>query len=193
MDIQAKTQATAKEIEEGCAYAEAFAVVDQASFSHADTLLRVIADKEKELEAQRKAATGPMNTALREINGWFKPLTTRLDATKRELKRRMLAYRAEVDRQNAAAALAAAQAARTGDFAQVQEHASAMALRPVAAHATVRKTWTFRVEDLRTLPLEYHIANEAMIRAVMRTQIDAGQEPSLPGVTFWQEEGIAVR
>lgn len=191
-----KTQtvgALSKDIEEGCAFADALTIESQDQYAYADKVLSLIATKEKEVEAKRKAVTGPINQALKEVNSWFKPVGIRLTQAKNGLKHKMLAYRAEVDRKTKEAAKVAAEAAQAGRFDIVQQQAAAMTVAPSAVNTTVRKTWNFRVDNLAALPVEYHLPNEREIRRAMRSMVDRGQTPELPGVTFYQEEGLAVR
>lgn len=64
----------------------------------AGAILREIKGLSKELDEKRTAITGPINLALREINGLFKPAKEWLGQAEQVLKSKMLAYKAEQDR-----------------------------------------------------------------------------------------------
>jgi hypothetical protein len=104
--------------------ASEYKITCDESYQLAAEELTAIKAKQKLLEAQRTAITGPMNTALKAVNDLFRQPTTLLVQAETAIKRSMLAYTdyvADQAREAQLAAAAAERAAREAADAQRRE------------------------------------------------------------------------
>jgi hypothetical protein len=171
-------------------------VRDDESLVFADALLSEIVRTEDGVIAMRKRATGPMYVAIREVESWFRPLVTILDAGKRHLKSEIQKYRvAQADAEDEARRIAA-QAARTRDAGTLVE-ALTVAAEVSAPVAGVRSSSTFRWEieaiDTDALPAEYWTPDVERIRLEASTYPGKGPAPVIPGVTFKRVATIGAK
>ena len=78
--------------------AKTFNITSPGIARNAGESLKKIKALKRQLEKKRTAATGPINKALREINGWFKPAKEWLTIAESMMKTKILAYEAEQER-----------------------------------------------------------------------------------------------
>lgn len=194
--------------------ASALAVYNDRSQLQANTLLVNISAAKKELEARRKFFVQPLKDHVRNIEMLFKEPIEQLESADRQLRSKVLDYRAELarkqeeERQRLAEEAAkkeaeALAAAKQGDEQGVEEALSESAELSVQAAQTTgpgrvmaaegggqvatRKVWTFEVVDHAAVPREYLAVNESAIRAAVRSGIR-----SIGGVRIFEEEQLAV-
>lgn len=142
----------------------------------------------KELEEQRKAVTGPLNKAVKDINSWFKPLTQAYEAFelagKNMLKEQLLAAEAAQDE-----ALAEIQA--SGGQASRETLVLAHDTPEAPTGVTTRVKYRIVVNpDL--LPEEYFMRVVDMDRIQMLANRE-GTKLSIPGVTVTRDMILGVR
>lgn len=106
---------------------------------------------------------------------------------------------AREDAERAAAAKAAADAMAELERAReiaplpVRHVPTVEPVKPSAGIA-VKRPWTFEVVDPQRVPREFLTVDERLIRRVMREEMRAHGEPlPIPGVRFYQQEGLSVR
>lgn len=113
---------------------------------------------------------------------------------KKEEEARAQAKKDEEDRQLAAAAAAE----QRGDTKAAEEIINTpVYVPPVVAQKEVpkvsgisfKKTWTYRIIDESLIPNMYKMINEKMIAAVAK---NSGGVQSIPGVEFYEVEGVAA-
>jgi hypothetical protein len=167
------------------AYAE-LAVLDANDYTIADEILTDLVRRKDAAIAMRKEATGPMYTAARVIESWFKPLVSTLESCETHVKRAMGGYRLAQEARERYARELAARAAETNapaeDLITALTRAADAGTAP-AGRATVRMVWRVKVVDFERLPREYTMPNMKAIEAFAREH--AGEDaPELAGVTF---------
>lgn len=152
------------------------------------TKLKKIASSVK---ADKEKITKPLNETLKEVRGRYSPIEDKIDEALTMLDKKMSIYQTEAKR--IADAEAAKIAARVGDGkGKLQPETAVRKLGEIDAPAqvidsehgstgfiTVKK---FEVINLNKLPIEYHLANETMIRQAMREGVE------LAGVRYWEEQ-----
>lgn len=168
---------------------ESLVINTDAEYDMAGKYLQQATALSKALEAKRKAITGPMMQAKRELDGWIKPIVKVYDAAGATLKRKILEYQGrKMAEKQAIAEQMRAQHAQ-GNIGQVMQLAAQAQVTsaPVLDNVTMRKRWKFRIVDLNALPREYMVPNDTAIRLAMSNGIH------VPGVEYYQEDEIAVR
>lgn len=135
----------------------------------------------KAVDAKKKRATQPMNEALKEVRGWFKPLEGIYKAAEDEGKRLLLTYdRERRERQQAELAHAVETQDRTALIrATIPEQK--------IDKTSKRKVWRVKVHDKTQVPQAYLLVDERALLALARSGKDA---PA--GVEFFQEETLAI-
>jgi hypothetical protein len=182
-------------LEKAGAVATMLRIVDQKTLDTANELVRAIIGEKKAIEAMRKSATQPLNAALREINGWFKPLTALCDVVERDLKAGIAAYvTAEQERQRQAYEVAA-RAHVAGDDEQAR---GALAVANEAATSapqgtSIREVWTAEIIAPNMIPHEYLKPDEAKINAHAKATPTDVEPAPIPGVRFTKKAIVSVR
>lgn len=170
-------------------------VTDAGELEQVSGFARELVKKKDALDAERKAAVGPLNEVVKRINGWFKPAIETLTDAERHCKRLIGDYQlryAEEQRRQFAAAQAAMVA---GDMsATTAALAASSAAAPSAAVGVgVREVWRAEVVDAAAVPREYLIVNEKALGAVARSVPKGGTPPTIPGVRFSKDTQVSVR
>ena len=143
------------------------------------------------ITTEKEKVTKPLNEALKAERGRWKPLETVLESAIASVRTVITRYQTEESKR--AAESAAKIAARVGEGKGHLKAETAIKKlseidKPEERVATDEGTVKFRevqkfaVEDMSKLPIEYHLADEVKIRAVMRE----GKE--LSGVRYWTEQ-----
>jgi len=177
--------------------APAYALVtieDANDYTLADTLLTDVAQRKAEVLAMRKSATGPMYTAAKTVEAWFRPLLTALEASEAALKRVMGAYRIALEKREREARELAAKAAEASDaeaLVTALTVASEAATKP-AGRATARYVWTVESVDASALPREWMVPNMGGLEAAARAH-KGDEPPVVPGVVFVRRAIIGAR
>lgn len=173
------------------AKAKSLTIENQKDMIVATELLSILNKQNDRVVEEREKITKPLNQALKVERARWKPVETFLQLAIDEIRTKMSVYQTEA--KGAAEAQAQAIASRikpgTGNLSMDTALAKIEAIEtPEKETATIeglvqfRTTKMFEVVDLSKLPLEYHVANEAMIRASMK------QGKELPGVRYYEEE-----
>jgi hypothetical protein len=176
------------------AYAE-LAVLDANDYTIADELLTDIVRRKDAAIAMRKEATGPMYTAARVIESWFKPLVSTLESCETHVKRAMGGYRLAQEAREREARELAARAAETNapaeELIEALTVASAAATAP-AGRATARFVWRVVVIDAQRLPREYWMPNVDALNKIAREH--KGEDaPEIAGVVFERAAVMGAR
>jgi hypothetical protein len=173
---------------------EGIVVTHGGEYGLADELLSDVARRKAEVLAMRKSATGPMYTAVRTVEGWFRPLVTALEASERALKDAMGAYRVALEKREREARELAARAAETHDATALVNAltvASEAGAKP-EGRATARYVWAVESVDAAVLPREWMIPNMAGLEACARNT-KGDDPPVVPGVVFVRRAIIGAR
>jgi hypothetical protein len=180
-----------REAEDDAAALACVDVADAVTLADADAFLTDVVRRKDAALAMRKRATGPMYTAAKEIESWFRPLMAALEGAERGLKNVIGAYRMrQLDTERQARELAAQAAEGRDPEALVTAlTVAADAGAKDGARATTRYAWTVKriIPDL--LPDEWWSPDEARIAAFAKAAPGEGDEPVIPGVRF---ERVAI-
>lgn len=148
--------------------------------------VRKAQDMTKELETRRVEVTGPLNQALRTINGWFKPVRDLYQAIEQAGKTRLAQDMLQAQKAQDQA-LAAVQAA--GGQAEASTLMLAHASPEAPAGMNARETWRFTVTDPDRVPDEYWMLDLTKIGQVVKT---LGPEADIPGIRI-ERDLVMVR
>ena len=181
-------------------YARARVISHDEDVKTATDDLSVIGGLKKAIEERRKEYVGPINEHLKAVNTAFGVFTDPLNEANTVNRDKVLAYRAEQERQRQEQArinrlreeAARAEMELNGELSepvglvQVAEEAPAR-YRTETGMLGTAKTKKWEVIDLRLVPLEYLIIDAAKIGKVVRAGI-----PSIPGIRIYEQEGLRV-
>lgn len=198
--------------------AEGFNCVDRDAFVHGSERLREIKEMQKTFEARRTSVTGPLNTALRNINDWFRNPVAALTKAEAAYKYKLAAFqqkeRDEVERQRREnerkareeqeeldrRAKAAAAKGNTEKAQALQARADSVVpaapdLAPVkAAGMSFGETWEFTVTDAQKIPREFLSIDLAKIgnyvRAIKNKEV---AEKTCPGIEVRSVPKVSAR
>lgn len=192
--------------------AQLCAINNDADYNACALELRADTAFERMSESMRKQMTGPINTALREINARLMPpgeiagkarvirskLMGEYQATKlREQRRLQLAADQEAERQRKALELRAQKADASGKtdkaiaLAQLASTTIAPVIRndpPKVSGQSLREVWLFVIEDAALLPREYTTADEQKIRRYVNAM---KADARIAGVRIYSEKRVA--
>jgi len=156
----------------------------------------------KEVEQRRKYFVDPLNAAVKSMNAHFRPWTDRLEGIERIIKTKIGGFiriqeeearkeRERVERENAKRMAAFEKKVDAGKtvappvLKTVEVQAEKKFETTSGAKIHTMKKRCFKVTDLATLPIEYHIADETKIRKVVQAGVS-----TIPGVQIWEEDVI---
>jgi len=169
-------------------------IVDKKTNLEAANILSGIKSVSKEIDAKKKEITAPMNEALKATRALFSPMELQLKEAEQGVKTAMLAYHKEEETKRLAEEERLAKRVDKGTMKMDTAVKKLEETPEVDSHmetdtgsATIRKIKKFKVVDMKKLPMEYHLANETVIRMEMNN----GKE--LPGVEYWEEDNISAR
>lgn len=190
---RARAEGLVRTVREQIAAYLSLEVTDDESLALAGEVLAEVKDLTRKVDDEKRSVTGPLNVALKTVRSWFAPAETVLTECTTTLKGRVAGYHAELERRNAAALENAAAAVRTGDVASVGTALAELHSAPKIEHVALVRRWTYRVCNVQMVPAEYLCVDEAKVRAAMHAMVARGEDPYIPGITFTQETGVAVR
>ncbi|MGB8422233.1 hypothetical protein [Paraburkholderia sp.] len=127
-----------KTAQDALSTAKAYVIDSPEMYALAADELQQIKTLQKNVEAQRTAITGPMNTALKAVNALFKAPGDWLDQAETILKRSMLTFQQEEERKRREAQRIA-EAAAAAERARLAEEAAAEQARADAEAETLRQ------------------------------------------------------
>ena len=179
-------------------------VHDDGSLGKAAALVKQIRERVAYTEQQRKHFVGPANETVRRINAKAKAITAPLLELKRAIEQKMVLYQIErrreqkrIEREREDKILAAAVKVEEEGAPEVAdalvEQAAKEPPRSQVVHApratvSVRKIWTFQVQDISKVPAEYLSLDTGKVRNAIR----AGKR-EIPGLRIFQSEQSLVR
>jgi hypothetical protein len=149
------------------AAADELVIASDDDVTNAITDLSTIASIKKAIEDKRKEYTQPLNNHLKAINNAFKSFTEPILYADKLVRRKVLDYQAERDRQRQEAAPTLY---HTDDG--------------TTSKVSIRK---WELVDFSQVPDEYKAIDAVKIGKVVRAGI-----PSIPGIRIWQEETLRV-
>lgn len=163
-------------------------VETEADLSVATDVLSQLNRWNDTVEEDRKKLTEPLNKTLKEINARYKPIREALEGAIKNVRGKLMGYATLVEnkRKEAERALGERVKAGKGNLSietalERLEKVPELDKRVIGdkGEVTFVARRKFEVVDLGKLPLEYHLANETMIRK---------EEKELPGVRYWIEQ-----
>jgi len=212
--IDASTQQLAESAQSAVILAKGFKIVERSGFTIAAERLRSIKAVQKQLEEKRTSVTGPLNEALRSINGWFKSPMQYLADAELIYKREMATFSAEEERIARVEAAKAAEKARleqeelqrrAAKAAEAGKAEKAAELEARAADVVPEKPafvpakakgigiserWTFHVVDPAKVPREFLVVDEAKIGQLVRAMKGGAQALLGEGVRVYRDDVV---
>jgi len=154
----------------------------QEDHEFAAEVLQEVKQKTKALEEKRKKITGPLNTALKEVNELFRPVKTALEEGEKILKEKIVAYVEERDARNDKA-LEAAAVAETSE--EAEEALAEVEETEAAPGVSIRYVWKFEIRAPDMVPYEFLCPDvEKISEHVKQSQ---GEPEAISGVRFFKK------
>lgn len=216
--IDANTQQLASRSTNILSIAEGFTCNDRDAFVAGSERLRDIKELQTTLEARRTSVTGPMNTALRTINDWFRAPVAALDKAEKAYKFKLAEFRdkerQEVERQRRENERKAREeqdeldrraraAAAKGNAEKAQELATrAAAVKPAApdlapisaAGVSFAEQWEFEVVDASLIPRQMMSIDLSKIGQLVRAlKNKEAAEAACPGIRVFSRAKVGAR
>ena len=177
-------------------------IQDDETLSKGADLQKIIKTQIKKADEERKEYVGPLNSVVKKINGDFKTMVAPLQKAADALDSKMTAYVREREkiasekRQRAAReaeelalkqAEALQAAGRSVEADEIISQGASVASAVTAAHtapvrgdygavASVRREWTFELEDIAEVPARYLVINAQEIRSDILTKVKVYRE-----------------
>lgn len=169
-------------------------VHDPKSRDNADGWLRMIISERSALEEMRKSAVGPLNEAVKRINGWFKPVEQMLAPIERHIREQIGGYVLAERQQQIAAYAAAAEAAAAGNHETARSALEVVnaANTDAGAGSSVRGVWKATIVDADAVPRAWCVPDEKRIAAMARAT-KGGKPTAIAGVVYEFVASLTVR
>jgi len=179
---------------------ETLTVDSAVSANVAASLLTDIKTQSRSFESQRLFFTKPLNDQVTRINALFKGFTTPLIQLQAKVSQKIISYQKEQEEIRLAEQKKAEQETKRLQK-QLDKQAekegteapkiNAPVIAPVETkmeNVSVRKTWTFSVKNLDSVPREYMMLDEKKVREAIRQEVR-----DIRGLEIYQETGLATR
>ncbi len=188
--IKEQSQGLLTEAETLVVRAEAIEISDDEDMEIAVNLLGGIATAKKRVEKQRKFFVEPLNWQVKKINELFHNFTDPLLKAERIIKQKVAAYHVEKEKKAQEEMAKALAEAQKGDeiMPVIIPDQPEKTVRAPTGSATIKKVWTFQVENPALVPEQYKVVDERKIRAAVAFGIR-----EIPGVRIYLEPQVAVR
>lgn len=185
--------------------AQALTIESDEDMRNATDLLSKMKSVAKMIKTEKETITKPLSLALDNARGLFKPIETNLADGEALVKRKMLAYQAEVDRKADADRLKLAQRVEKGTMKPETAVAKMEAIKeaPKSVQGNHGSIQTRTIKKVRITPLAevkmdsgqlgycimkgYLVWNESLVRA------DALKGTPIPGAEVYEEKIIGAR
>jgi len=154
----------------------------------ATTELKVIKDGLKFIEDRRTAITKPLNQSIKAANNMFKEIAQPLKDADAVIRKKIMDFR---EKQAEIARKEEEKRAKIRESHKKKGHKvhAPVFIEPVVSSTTVtQKRWTFDVEDISKVPIEYLVVDSAAVRESI---IDGVREIS--GLRIYQKESLSIR
>lgn len=157
---------------------ENFEISDSEEAEQIGIILRQAHEDFKRLEKMRTEVTKPILEAKRGVDGWFKPVTQKLNALKTLLKGKLEAWN---DKQ----ITEREKALESGD-----NEALATTEPELPPGVATRLTWDWKVVNIDLVPREFMTVDEAAIRAAMERL--GPENVVIPGIEIVSREKVVM-
>lgn len=159
-------------------------------YTKAGDMLKQLKNKIKKLEDKRKEYTKPLLDQKKLIDGDFKGIIKPLEEFVDKVKESMLVFhKAEQERKDKEQAELDKKALESGQSeTKVEVVNDIKTQRGDVSTTTVKKVWTYEVEDENLLPREYMKPDETKISKAVREGVR-----EIKGVKIYQKESLSIR
>ncbi len=185
--VQAEITAATTEADEVLSEVKTFVIGNDADLTLAADLLADVKGRNKRLAEMKEQATRPINEALKNIRGWFRPAEDKLAQIEQAIKASIATF-TNAQEQARRDAVKQLEASATSGEAQVALTALSTAqVAPVVGLST-RKIWQMEILDASAVPRQYCTPDEVMIRAAVTSGVR-----EIPGVRIFEKTVVASR
>ena len=164
------------------------------AFEDATKVISWIAGVKKKIELKRKFFTQPLNEQVKKINVMFKEYSNPLSEADRIVRNKMLSYRkVQEEKQRKEQEKLDKEAKKIAKkenipVEEVMEGNKAQEIPKTVGATTIKKVWTFEVEDEARVPRGFLMLDEPRIREAIRKGIR-----EINGIKIFEKETIATR
>jgi hypothetical protein len=168
--------------------ADTFEVHSDSDARIAGELLTVLAAARKQIEKQRKALVGPVKQLTQTIDAKARELRTPIERAETLLRHQLSIHH---EAQEAKRLTAEAERTKADEQAGAISDPGALPAAPVkrvTEQVTMRKHWTYELEDMRKVPDEYKILDVGQVNREIRDGIR-----EIPGLRIYEASTPVVR
>ena len=183
---------------------ETLAIATQTDLDNANTILKIVKTKIKELDEDRKNLTQPLEKVKKSIIAKYKPALEMLAKAEGYIKRGIIAFseKIEVERrkqeeklrkQMEAKAMKAEDKGKVEKAEEIRQQAELTTVAPTVekpSNISFTERWYAVVSDDKAVPREYLSIDQAKLDAVARATKGS---ISIPGVIFKSEKVVRAR
>jgi len=167
-------------------------LITQEDLNLAADLLRKVKDKFKELDGQRKSVVEPINSSVKTINGWFKPVLDILRNTEKVLKKKMAQATEEAFERRRVALQEAGEKSLAGDTAGatvLMQRAQGDELDAPKGVSFTHK-YSYEILDMSAIPRQYLAVDDVAVMAHVKAN---KEKTNIPGIKVVVETGVVSR
>lgn len=190
MEVSKKEiQVLEKQVSPLVAQAGGYVIKSSEDVDKSSEFLKLVRDKEREIETKRLEFTSPINQSLKAINDTFRLLKEPLAQARELLTRKILDWkRAETARlEKEEARRRKIQEAHIKQGHTVEAPVVLDRLENKIGNTQTVKYWTFEVQDLGKVPDEYKELNSVAVRSAISNGVR-----EIPGIKIFQEERLSI-
>lgn len=197
--LETQTKGLQKPVDELVKYSQELEVKTVEDVESASEVIKKISVTKKQVEDQRTAITKPLNDSLKAVNTFFKKFSDPLIQADTEIRRKVAAFRTEQERERMRK-----QAELDKVMAKEQERLNKLAekkgldpiqITPVTVQENesqvgkvkFKKVWTFDLEDLSKVPVEYLMLDERKVRSAISEGVR-----EIKGIKIYQKDQVSL-
>lgn len=188
--IRTKVQQDREYLERVKAACERLDLSNPQHYELAESTLKFVKGKLKDVEAERTAITKPINDSVKRINDLFRPVKTFCQSFERELKNKISDHLKAAEAQQDQALMAGA----TDDDIVSTAHGELLPETGEGVSATTVFRW--RVKDETAIPRDLMRPNDELISALVKQRKEQalpGKEKEIPGIEVYTDKQLRVR
>lgn len=155
-------------------------ICDQEVFEGAGEILTSVKSRYKELDAKRKSLTAHLHKAKKGIDDLFKPALTSLKECEGLLKRKMLDYAEQQERERE-------------ELMKNEQYSEAIQVgqAELPTNISTRRRWVYEVMDIEKVPVQFLQVNDAKVKGMIADL--GGNNVDIPGIRIYSEKNLAVK
>lgn len=178
--------------------ADQFVVTTEDEAAEASIFLAKLKQSQDVIEKKRLSFTAPLNQSLKEINGFFKPITDAIKEKRDILGGKIIAWKTaeneKIAKEEARRQAISDKASEKRGEVENTKVVEVERVEKTIGLATTRKgPKKFKVIDFKLIPEEFKMVDEIKLNAFIRDKNNEEISYTIPGIEIYQEDILATR